>query len=134
MRAEASSDFERAWRRQSQRVTRRRLPCVMGFQPVPSQSGQASGRGELAKLRFMISFSFPLSTVLRGAAECKGRGWHDCAEAVEEWRKLWEAQARPRGRGRPRHTSLAPLARSGGARWCGVTRRVLGSTWEAHFY
>src|SRR5882724_10288385 len=73
MRAASSRDFARAWRRQSQRVTRRMLPWVMGFHPVSSQSGQASGRVELSNVRFMMFF-FSLSTVLREVVAMQGVG------------------------------------------------------------
>src|SRR6266403_82189 len=42
MRAAASRVSERAFRRQSQRVTRRSAPSATFFHPVPSHSGQTS--------------------------------------------------------------------------------------------
>jgi len=97
---------------------------------------------------------FPLCYVK--PRERKGRVGSGCAEAVEEWEKLWEAWhlwsiARSTGEGAcpyegvglvrarvcgvghwfagggaPATQALAPLERSGEARTCGVTKRVLG--------
>src|SRR6266850_4959467 len=85
MRAAASRVSERAFRRQSQRVTRRSAPFATFFHPVPSHSGQTSAETFMdpkpSPLRLCTAKQFRASTNPYLAVYILWRSEDDCGGA-----------------------------------------------------
>src|SRR5256885_12103585 len=80
MRAEASNELERDFRRQSQRTTRRLE--LEDFHPLPPQTGHTSAATFMNSLYFECALSEPVCA--------SAQTWNGCAQPVELWKVCGE--------------------------------------------
>src|SRR3954463_14990812 len=81
MRAEASNELARDFRRQSQRTTRRLE--LKDFHPLPPQTGHTSAATFMNSLYFECALGEPVCA--------SAQTWNGCAQPVE----LWEVCGEP---------------------------------------